>query len=134
MTDEGSKIKEVSLLSFLSRIRYEHLVAGLTGGVISTLVTHPFDLIKLRFAGSVCDKSKIMGCKDYRSALTPLSTVHDGIDSLSRPKYRGLLHASSSIIREDGFFQLYRVSPTRHTTWPFGKRAIITIMYVLLGL
>lgn len=43
--------------SFLSGVRYEHLVAGLSGGVLSTLATHPFDLIKLRFAGE-------MGTKD----------------------------------------------------------------------
>ena len=40
-------------LTFWSGLRYEHLIAGLTGGVVSTLVTHPFDLIKLRFAGMV---------------------------------------------------------------------------------
>ena len=39
--------------SFLSGVKYEHLVAGLSGGVISTLATHPFDLIKLRFAGEL---------------------------------------------------------------------------------
>ncbi len=38
--------------SFLAGLRYQHLVAGLSGGVVSTLVTHPFDLIKLRFAGN----------------------------------------------------------------------------------
>ena len=38
-------------LSFFSGVKYEHLVAGLSGGVVSTLATHPFDLIKLRFAG-----------------------------------------------------------------------------------
>ena len=32
-------------------IKYEHLVAGLTGGVASTLVLHPFDLVKVRFQG-----------------------------------------------------------------------------------
>ena len=37
--------------SFFSGVKYEHLVAGLSGGVISTVATHPFDLIKLRFAG-----------------------------------------------------------------------------------
>lgn len=37
--------------SFLSGIKYEHLVAGMMGGVVSTLITHPFDLLKLRFAG-----------------------------------------------------------------------------------
>ena len=39
--------------SFLSGVKYEHLVAGLSGGIISTLATHPFDLIKLRFAGEL---------------------------------------------------------------------------------
>ena len=38
-------------LPFFSQLRYEHLVAGMMGGVTSTLVTHPFDLIKLRLAG-----------------------------------------------------------------------------------
>jgi len=50
-TTEEEFGKRLSPHSFLSRLRYEHLVAGLTGGVVSTLVTHPFDLIKLRFAG-----------------------------------------------------------------------------------
>ena len=49
--DSSKKPQEVLSSSFLSGIRYEHLVAGVTGGVVSTLVTHPFDLIKLRFAG-----------------------------------------------------------------------------------
>ncbi len=38
-------------VTFLSGVQYEHLIAGLTGGVLSTLITHPFDLLKLRFAG-----------------------------------------------------------------------------------
>ncbi|CAI8005609.1 hypothetical protein GBAR_LOCUS4317 [Geodia barretti] len=38
-------------LSFLSQLRYRHLVAGVAGGVTATLLTHPFDLIKLRLAG-----------------------------------------------------------------------------------
>ena len=32
-------------------IRYEHLVAGVSGGVTSTLVLHPLDLIKIRLQG-----------------------------------------------------------------------------------
>ena len=43
---------DLTAFTFLASIRYEYLVAGLTGGVVSTLVTHPFDLIKLRFAGN----------------------------------------------------------------------------------
>lgn len=34
-----------------SHVKYEHLVAGISGGVTSTLILHPLDLIKIRFAG-----------------------------------------------------------------------------------
>ena len=43
-------------LTFFDGIRYEHLVAGLAGGVASTLITHPFDLTKIRFAGNINQK------------------------------------------------------------------------------
>ena len=33
-------------------VRLEHLFAGITGGVVSTLVLHPLDLLKIRFAGN----------------------------------------------------------------------------------
>ena len=36
--------------SFLSGVRVEHLVAGVSGGLISTCVLHPLDLLKIRFA------------------------------------------------------------------------------------
>lgn len=35
----------------LKLVKYEHLIAGITGGVTSTLILHPLDLIKIRFAG-----------------------------------------------------------------------------------
>ncbi len=38
-------------------IRYEHLLAGVSGGVTSTLVLHPLDLIKIRFQGKALRKS-----------------------------------------------------------------------------
>jgi len=41
----------VSLLRLSKHIKYENLAAGLSGGVISTMVLHPLDLIKIRFAG-----------------------------------------------------------------------------------
>lgn len=40
-----------SKLALLNHIKYEHLVAGISGGVTSTLILHPLDLIKIRFAG-----------------------------------------------------------------------------------
>lgn len=38
-------------LKLSSHVKYEHLVAGISGGVTSTLILHPLDLIKIRFAG-----------------------------------------------------------------------------------
>lgn len=35
-----------------SHVKIENLVAGLGGGVVSTLVLHPLDLVKIRFAGT----------------------------------------------------------------------------------
>ena len=49
--ESQSESASSGLKSLLSGLRYQHLAAGLAGGVASTLVTHPFDLIKLRFAG-----------------------------------------------------------------------------------
>lgn len=41
-----------NLLRLFSHIKYENLAAGLSGGVISTMVLHPLDLVKIRFAGN----------------------------------------------------------------------------------
>ena len=37
--------------SLLSHVKWEHCAAGVSGGVLSTLVLHPLDLIKVRFQG-----------------------------------------------------------------------------------
>lgn len=37
--------------SWMAHVKYEHLMAGVSGGVTSTLLLHPLDLIKIRFAG-----------------------------------------------------------------------------------
>ncbi|XP_003387458.1 PREDICTED: mitochondrial folate transporter/carrier-like [Amphimedon queenslandica] len=84
--ERNSHFTSSSFRSLLSGIRYQHLVAGLCGGVASTLVTHPFDLIKLRFA------------------------VQDGAVTDQRPKYQGLTHAFRTIYRQDGILGLYRGS------------------------
>jgi len=65
-----------------AHVRMEHLVAGMSGGVASTLILHPLDLVKIRFA------------------------VNDGLGS--RPKYDGLLHAFKSILKDEGVRGLYR--------------------------
>lgn len=69
--------------TLFSTIRYEHLVAGFSGGVTSTLILHPLDLIKIRFA------------------------VNDG-RTATAPQYRGLTSAFITIFRQEGLSGLYK--------------------------
>ncbi|GJQ67971.1 hypothetical protein Trydic_g10638 [Trypoxylus dichotomus] len=71
-----------SSLSLLSHIKYEHLLAGISGGAISTLILHPLDLMKIRFA--VCDGR---------------TTV---------PQYSSLTNAFYTIVKQEGVKGLYR--------------------------
>ncbi|XP_030370265.1 mitochondrial folate transporter/carrier [Scaptodrosophila lebanonensis] len=66
-----------------AHFKYEHLVAGVSGGVASTLILHPLDLIKIRFA------------------------VNDG-RTATVPQYRGLSGAFATIFRQEGFRGLYK--------------------------
>ncbi|XP_052899080.1 mitochondrial folate transporter/carrier isoform X2 [Anopheles moucheti] len=68
---------------WLAHVKYEHLMAGISGGVTSTLLLHPLDLIKIRFA------------------------VNDG-RTASVPQYRGLTSAFLTIFRQEGFRGLYK--------------------------
>ena len=45
-SDKSTREKKID---FLSGVRYEHLVAGVGGGVISTCLLHPLDLLKIRW-------------------------------------------------------------------------------------
>lgn len=40
-----------SLRGLFQHVRYEHLVAGVSGGVSATLALHPLDVIKVRLQG-----------------------------------------------------------------------------------
>ena len=40
-----------SVFTVWTQLKYEHLLAGISGGILSTLVLHPLDLIKVRFQG-----------------------------------------------------------------------------------
>ncbi|XP_026878716.2 solute carrier family 25 member 32a [Electrophorus electricus] len=71
-----------NLLRLFKHIKYENLAAGLSGGVISTMVLHPLDLVKIRFA------------------------VSDGLSF--RPHYNGILHCMKSIWKVDGIRGLYQ--------------------------
>nr|XP_056710441.1 mitochondrial folate transporter/carrier [Euleptes europaea] len=68
--------------SLFRHVRFENLVAGLSGGVISTLVLHPLDLVKIRFA------------------------VSDGLEL--RPKYNGIFHCLSTVWKHEGLRGLYQ--------------------------
>ncbi|GFS34468.1 hypothetical protein TNIN_397712 [Trichonephila inaurata madagascariensis] len=72
-----------SSINLFAHIKYEHLLAGIGGGVTSTLALHPLDLLKIRFA------------------------VNDG-QIVTRPHYQGLGNAVTTIIKEEGFQGLYR--------------------------
>ena len=50
---KNTKSRNYNCLSLLNHIKYEHLLAGISGGAISTLILHPLDLMKIRFAGKV---------------------------------------------------------------------------------
>ncbi|XP_060813522.1 mitochondrial folate transporter/carrier [Bombus pascuorum] len=71
------------VLPVLSHFQYEHLVAGISGGVVSTLMLHPLDLIKTRFA------------------------VSDGHSRVG-PQYKSLKSAVVQIVKTEGVKGLYR--------------------------
>ena len=68
----------------LSTIQYSQFIAGLSGGVISSLILHPFDLVKIRFQVT---ETKL----PISNPLLPY-----------RPHYTSLLDAFRSIYREKG--------------------------------
>ncbi|XP_068616438.1 solute carrier family 25 member 32b isoform X2 [Brachionichthys hirsutus] len=72
----------LAVQQLFSHARIEHMVAGLSGGVVATLVLHPLDLVKVRFA------------------------VSDGLDL--RPKYRGIVHCLRSVWTQEGLRGLYQ--------------------------
>lgn len=72
-------------LSFYHHIHWQHLVAGVTGGVLSTLIVHPLDLIKIRFQ------------------------VNEGSHLVAqRPHYSSITNAVSSIFKQNGVRGLYQ--------------------------
>merc|ERR1711978_233255 len=75
---------EKALVSFSKAVKYESLIAGISGGVVSTLILHPLDLLKIRFA------------------------VDDGRSAKERPKYYGLRHAFATVFSQEGFKGLYK--------------------------
>lgn len=75
--------KQSTFQGLLQHIKYEHLIAGISGGLTSTLILHPLDLIKIRFA------------------------VSDGRQAYPQ-KYNGIGNAFATIFQQDGLRGLYR--------------------------
>jgi len=94
--------KQWSKLSkFFQGVRYEHLLAGIGGGVASTVILHPLDLIKIRFA---VDDGKQSSRPSYYKNL-PKRTYYNTF-------FLGLRKAFVKIIRTDGVKGLYNgISP-----------------------
>ncbi|KAJ0000101.1 hypothetical protein NQD34_011943 [Periophthalmus magnuspinnatus] len=70
------------LQQVFAHVKVGNLIAGLSGGVVSTLVLHPLDLVKIRFA------------------------VSDGLEL--RPKYSGIFHCMRSVWMQEGLRGLYQ--------------------------
>ncbi|XP_022710153.1 mitochondrial folate transporter/carrier-like isoform X1 [Varroa jacobsoni] len=69
--------------TFLPKLQFEPMLAGIAGGVTSTLILHPLDLLRIRLA------------------------VNDG-QLKTRPQYLGIRNALTKIVREEGVKGLYR--------------------------
>ncbi|XP_018331422.1 mitochondrial folate transporter/carrier-like [Agrilus planipennis] len=75
--------------NIFNHIKFEHLVAGVSGGLTSTLILHPLDLIKIRFE------------------------VNDGRHIRSELQYNGIFNAFKTIFTKEGISGLYRgVTPS----------------------
>jgi len=75
--------------SLFSHVKFEHLVAGMSGGIVSTLALHPLDLIKIRF--------------QVNEGLPATHKLH-----LDRPQYRGVVDAFLKIGKNQGIKGLYQ--------------------------
>lgn len=92
--------------TLLSHVKYEHMVAGVSGGVTSTLILHPLDLIKIRFAGKFFDVHIFSLFEKNKSFFHLEFLVNDG--RTNAPQYRGLMNAFISITRQEGIRGLYK--------------------------
>ncbi|MXQ94460.1 hypothetical protein E5288_WYG022397 [Bos mutus] len=69
MTGQGQSASGLSAWSstIFRHVRYENLVAGVSGGVLSNLALHPLDLVKIRFAELLREKNGYNAIKSYKT-------------------------------------------------------------------
>ncbi|MEQ2199435.1 hypothetical protein XENOCAPTIV_027576 [Xenoophorus captivus] len=103
----GMPSKPVSIAGHVqqvfSHVKVENLVAGLSGGVVSTLVLHPLDLVKIRFAGILT----LTITNPIWVTKTRLVLQYSA-DSTSK-QYKGMVDALVKIYRYEGVPGLYKV-------------------------
>jgi len=80
--------------SIFEGVRYEHLAGGVAGGLLSTLVLHPLDLLKVRFA--VPDTG----------GVATVATA--GGATIQRQQYRSLGGAMAHILKNEGLAGFYK--------------------------
>ncbi|VDM61279.1 unnamed protein product [Angiostrongylus costaricensis] len=94
----GETIGRRSLLQ-----KYEHLIGGFAGGVASTAVCHPMDLLRIRYSG----KSFVLSITETAtSAVNQLVTANEG--GVFRPQYKSYIDATKCIFRAEGVRGLYQ--------------------------
>lgn len=92
MSNDSRKENTLSLKRLIrgrgmfNHVRWEHFIAGVSGGVVATLTLHPLDLVKIRFQVN----------------------EGPGIRAADRPDYKSISHAFGSIFRTEGFTGLYK--------------------------
>ncbi len=93
--------------SALANVKYEHLVAGISGGIASTLALHPLDLLKVRLAGKLFYLLSALKLHKLNFFSIFSILVNDGL-VVTRPQYTGLTNAVTTIFRQEGIRGFYR--------------------------
>ncbi|KJH46185.1 hypothetical protein DICVIV_07746 [Dictyocaulus viviparus] len=83
--------------------KYEHLISGFAGGVVSTVVCHPMDLLRIRYSGEF--SVSLLLANLYYSRKAIISADEGGS---FRPRYNSYIHATKSIVRVEGIRGLYQ--------------------------
>ena len=75
-------------MNLVGHVQVRHMIAGMSGGVVSTLLLHPLDLLKIRYLSVILPH--ILTLIFFRFA------VDDG--SHGRTKYTSIGNAMSTIV------------------------------------